>query len=203
MRAMVVVMVLVLAAPGAARADGTYFAEELGTFDVRGELGDVLDGGGVALRAMLGRRVGRLAVEGGVGVFEMTGRGAYRDQSYTTLHYGVDVKYHWPLSDWSQVYVRGGLRQLDIKNGPFGGGELSSYSGRALAWGAGIHAGGKVPALGLLFFPLFFCECGPKVKAAVTFDWSHQQTHLSSGSGESLDGGINAMMVGFAVGSDF
>ena len=53
----------------------------------------------------------------------------------------------------------------------FGGGggyyAHSRYGGRGLGVGAGIQLKGKVPAIGFLFFPLFFADWGPKVTAAL------------------------------------
>ena len=80
-------------------------------------------------------------------------------------------------------------------------GALEGYGGRGLGAGAGIQLKGKVPALGFLFFPLFFpADVGPKVTAALYLDTGYSFYRLRDSGGATIDVQINSMTGGFSVG---
>ncbi len=197
---------LLVALASSAQANGTYFTETVGTFDLRSEMGDVWNGGSIAARLALGHKVDDWAVELGLGVYDFRGRGRFGDRDYDALSWGLDVRRIFPINDWAQAYLRGGIRQLAVNGSSVGSPEsdaLTDYGGRGVAWGGGLQAGGKIPVAGLLWAPLFFCNCGPKMTAVVTLDWTNQLVKLSREGGPALDGRINSLMLGFALGSDF
>jgi len=160
-----------------------------------------------------GYRAGAWAVEGWLGVDlglglayadAQPGYGApcdcaqpYDDTMSGLFSYGVNVKYLRPLARNLDVYLRGGLAYGHLDG---------EYQGRGLEAGAGLQIKGKVPALGLLFWPLFFTNLGPKITAAAFVDTGtafyrfHRDGIVGNGS---KDGRFDSLMVGFAFGSDF
>ena len=199
-----------LATPAA--ADGVYFTESLGGADIKDELGEKLEGAG-RFRAALGVRRGAWAVELWGAVYLGVGRAPLRcDEcaAHAERHahstsilgaYGLDVKYLQPVSRHVEVYLRGGASYL--------GGQVQGegHGGRGLGVGAGVQLKGKVPALGFLFWPLFFTGIGPKVTAAVWADAGtdfyrlHRRGRFEAGP--TIDARLTSMSLGFAVGTDF
>lgn len=218
------VIVLTALAPATAAADGVYITESFGGTDVKDELSAHLSNA-MRIRLAGGVRRKNVAFElwMGIGVntgshhhdaakplppnYEITtpdgdyhGGGyqgdAYDDGSTGLVTYGVDVKYLQPLSPNLEAYVRGGLSR-GIAYGVDG-----DAAGRGLGIGAGVQLKGKVPALGFLFWPLFFTGWGPKITAAVFADTSYEFYRLH-GASRSTDAQLSHLTVGFAVGNDF
>lgn len=215
------VLALLLGSTATAAADGIYFSEQVGGSNVKNELGRYLDGT-VNIRFAVGYRLSTSwAIEGfiagDVGSTQAVprpvgyaarciecgdGGGGYGQSfdyvdSLTTA--GLDVKYLRPLGEHFEVYLRGRL----------GKGWLDStdYSGRGLGIGAGAQLKGKVRALGFLFWPLFFVPVGPKVTAALYIDGGSDFYRLHRGgqldNPDAIDGSINRLSIGWAVGADF
>lgn len=205
MRRLVSLVVLVLATQPAA-ADGVYFTESFGGTDVKDELSAHM-GSALRIRVGLGVRRGSLAVElWGAGNINTEAHdhdaappepyhGSYVPHSSTNFaSYGVDVKLLRPLAHNLEIYLRGGLSA--------GYAEGLDAGGRGLGAGAGIQLKGKVSALGLLFWPLFFSGVGPKMTGALYFDSSYELYRLH-GASRSTDAQLSHATFGFALGSDF
>lgn len=217
-------LVLVLGTARAAAADGIYFTESFGGTDVKNELANHVDEA-VRIRFSLGYRLSKSwAVEGFVaGDIGSTpprnprpygyaarcvecGSGNEGGNDYPSVLYsqslttvGIDVKYLRPLSDNIEVYLRGSLGKGYLDN--------SDYEGRGFGVGAGAQLKGKVRALGFLFWPLFFVPYGPKVTAALYVDTGADFYRLHRGGNidnpDSIDGSMNHITIGWAVGADF
>jgi hypothetical protein len=221
MRSLVsLLLVCVLAAPAA--ADGVYFSESFGGSDVKDQLGARIDAAG-RFRFAGGYRHGSWAVElwGGVllgieGARDTapcsecqlrTTDGPSHDVYEPTIFgaYGLDVKYVQPLASHVEVYLRTGASEL--------GGEVqgAEYAGRGLGVGAGLQLKGKVPAVGFLFWPLFFTGIGPKVTASLWADTGYDFYRLRPGASPdrlgsarpTIDAGLSTLSFGFGVGTDF
>lgn len=213
MRRLACLLVIVFATTSPARADGLYFTESLGGADVKNELSAYM-GSAMRLRVGLGYRHRHLALEVWAGAAFDIGphqhhsdtHDVYRTTTGTpqrgTVHsgdtslamYGLDVKYLQPIAPALEIYLRGGMSH------GFAAG--IDASGRGLGVGAGIQLKGKVPAIGFLFWPLFFTGLGPKVTAAVYVETGYEFFRLHGPRG-ATDAELNQLMVGFAVGSDF
>lgn len=115
-----------------------------------------------------------------------------QSSSLTTI--GVDVKYLRPVSEHFELYLRGSLGKGWLDN--------SDYEGRGFGVGAGAQLKGKVRALGFLFWPLFFVPYGPKVTGALFIDTGADFYRLHA-HGDSIDGSINRITIGWAIGADF
>jgi hypothetical protein len=198
-------------------ADGVYFSESIGGTDVQDELGQKMDGA-FRFRFAGGVRRREWAVEGWIAGDIGTGANAYGggepyppargcidycyDDNYNgstgLLTVGIDVKYLKPIARNIEVYLRGSISH----------GELDGdYSGRGLGLGAGVQIKGKVPAVGFLFWPLFFTNWGPKVTAALFIDDGFDFYRLHAGGdrdhGRAIDAQLSHLTIGWAVGSDF
>jgi hypothetical protein len=191
-----------------AAADGFYFLEGFGGSKYADQLGDYVDGGGVNIRAALGRRWDNLAVEvwfRGELTFDRT-LGAYPERPGGSgggygfgdgmAAYGIDLKVLQPVSKHWSLYARGGLSRMIA--------DEASYAGRGIGATAGIQVAGRVPALGYLWWPLFFLakNVGPKVHSGLWFEASHSFYRLHGG-GPSIDARITSWTLGFSVGQDF
>lgn len=212
-------VLMLCAISASAAADGVYFSESIGGTDVQDELGQKIDGA-FRFRFAGGIRRREWAVEGWLAGDLGTGPRAYDggapnpyppargcidycyDDSYSSsmglLTYGIDVKYLKPLARNIEVYLRG-----SISHGHLDG----DYSGRGLGFGAGVQIKGKVPAIGFLFWPLFFTDWGPKVTAAMFiddgFDFYRLHQFGDRDNGRSIDAKLSHLTIGWAVGSDF
>ena len=204
MRALLLVVLVALA--GTARADGFYFTEGFGGSDVKDELGQYMSSA-VRFQIAIGMRSGPWALETHLGahinVDAPVESPGWLD-SITT--YGLDLKYIQPLVDHNlEVYLRGGLAYAQIDNGY--GSTLADYGGRGVDAGAGIQLKGKVRALGFLAWPFFFLNIGPKVTGAVWLDagYSFFRLHRDGriDTTPAIDAQITTISGGFAVGSDF
>ncbi len=213
-------LLLVCLLTARAAADGAYVTESFGGTDVHDELGAQM-GSAFRFRVAVGVRRGRWAVEGwmagALGIegghhhhgasprppceihcYEPSTPDAMTSGANGLFMYGLDLKYLAPLARNLEVYVRGSMSRglLD-----------GDYAGRGLGVGAGIQVKGKVPAIGFLFWPLFFTHWGPKLTAAAFIDDGFEFYRLHRGgdfgSGDSIDARLSHLTVGFAVGSDF
>ena len=207
-----VTMWLVLLLSTTASADGFYLSESFGGTDVKDELSRHM-GSALRVRAALGARRNNWALEGWLAVnvgalgvehkpsIDCEARcGNGYDTAHAFVTYGVDLKYIRPISRHLEIYLRGGLSAGTLALD-------SEYAGRGLGVGAGAQLKGKVPALGFLWFPLFFTGWGPKVTASLFVDSGYEFYRLHPGgqldATPAIDAQLNHLMVGFAVGSDF
>lgn len=215
---MLVSVALVVGMLGTASADGIYVYEAFGGTDVHDELAADMQS---AFRIRLGVGVRRRnwAVEGWMaGALDFsanTSHGAspspsceygcgydvppshHHDDNDALFTYGLDLKYFAPLSRNIELYVRGGLSRGILSDG---------HTGNGMGVGAGIQIKGRVPALGLLFWPLFFTDWGPKITAAAFLDNGAEFYRLHSYDGgyhSSIDARLTHLTVGFGFGSDF
>jgi hypothetical protein len=189
-----------------AAADGFYGLMGMGGGHVSDELADIIGPNTVRLKLAVGYRWDKIAIEAwigpefGVGYADGDRYGQDPYDPYDSYDdgvlgtYGLDVKMLQPLSKHWSVYARGSASHMTYEDRELGG--------RGLGAGAGIQLAGKVPAIGFLWWPLFFLNKGPKVHSAVYFDMSHDFYRLH-GPGPSIDGKIDRWMIGFAVGQDF
>lgn len=224
LRDLLVTLALVGATVTTAAADGVYVTESFGGIDVKDQLGESMDGA-VKIKLAFGMRRGRWAVEGwmagglgfgdhhdgakplppscvgkrcGVPVPDAPDHAHGASVGSALFMYGLDLKYLAPLSPHVELYVRGSMSRGVLDN---------DYAGNGLGVGAGIQIKGKVPAVGFLFWPLFFTNWGPKVTAALFVDNGVDFYRLHHGgdrsSGRSIDAQLHHLTFGFGVGSDF
>jgi hypothetical protein len=187
-------------------ADGWYFTEGMGQSELNGELSDYFEGGDLAGRVSLGRRGHTWSVEANFMATGLEGRRVFAGNSYSALTIGLDAKYHVPLgTSGLGVYLRGGLNKMNLDGswGNFDELRGDEYEGRGITYGAGVQIKGKIPAVGFLFWPLFFTDIGPKITGALWLDTSRQFVRLHHPNGPSLDGDFSTWTLGFAIGSDF
>ena len=198
--------VLALASPAA--ADGLYVTEGFGVARFDNELGDTLDSGAFRIRVALGGRSGRFGVEAWAaanltltseavgGCFDCAARTVQPGPhpGGDPVEYGVDFKLIQPLGSYWSVYGRAGLSRMVLDG--------SDFAGRGVGATAGIQVAGKVPAIGFLWWPLFFLNKGPKVHSALFFEGGTSY-HLLHGPGGSVDAQTTNWLFGFAVGQDF
>ncbi len=197
---------LVLSA-SAASADGVYVTESYGGTKVGDRLADHVESG-LRVRLALGVRHGPIAVEGYVaglisGAVESLGDDGPIGHDDGLVMGGLDLKYLHRISDHVEVYLRGSASRAALTR------TRVDYSGRGLGIGAGIQVKGKVPALGLLFWPLFFVPHlpGPKLTGALFVDDGFEFYRLHPGGAldatPAIDGKLSHLTIGFALGSDF
>ena len=199
----------VLALPGLAAAEGSYFSFGGGPTAVEDEL-SAHTGDGGRMRLAIGHRVGNVAVEAFVAP-------EFYERGLTSgVGLGVDARYILPVSSGLQLYVRGSMSRLstsldtdpDRDDRGYGGSWPSTtrdYAGRGLGGGVGVQLRGRVRALGFLYWPMFFIPVGPKVNAALFMDHGYDfyRLHSDDGRGGSLDARVTRLTIGFNVGSDF
>jgi hypothetical protein len=226
MRLALAALVVALAGPATAAAEGIYFTENVGGTDVKDELAANISAA-TRIRVALGYRIDKLAFEAWAGFLINDERySGYEpsapanapaceittpdkpwpchDYGYTAppsdsgstdfFAWGMDVKYLQPVSKHVEVYLRGGLSK--------GYADGIDASGRGLGIGAGAQVKGKVPALGLLFWPFFFTNFGPKMTGALYVDTSYEFYRLH-GPRRTTDAQLSHLTLGFAFGSDF
>lgn len=217
-RLLPLLMISALAAP--ALADGGYFSESFGGTKIEDDLGERMSGA-FRIRIAVGYRRKAWAVEGwlagnlgfmerggfdpappvacrGTGCGDDPDRSQPFDNSSALLSYGVDVKYIKPIAPNLELYVRGSVSRGML--------DSMDYDGRGLGVGAGIQLKGKVPVAGLLFWPLFFCNCGPKMTGAIFLDDGFDFYRLHSDSKvkrPSIDAQLTHLTFGLAAGADF
>jgi len=185
-----------LAIPSTAAADGWYFSESVGSGELGSELAEHLDLD-ITGRMALGRRMGKLAVEGILIGNGLSGSG----DLVTMMGYGISARYLFPVSRHLEFYFRGGLHKSRLFRTSWS--DDLAYRGRAIHYGAGAQVKTKVPALGLLFAPLFFSDLGPKMTVALFLEAGGELTRLHHEELGSHDASTRTWMLGFALGSDF
>lgn len=183
-----------------AHADGWYFSEALGGTHVGGELGRAFDPATFHVRLSLGKRTDRWAVEGFFSGTPLSGRdGAFDGQLAFGATLGLEARYVLPLGEHLSAYARGGLEHVWLDAPP----PMGGYDGRALHYGAGLALGGKVRALGFLFWPFFFTGLGPKIHASVWLESGQQVMRLQHPVRPTLDGVFTTWTLGLSFGQDF
>jgi hypothetical protein len=213
-----VVLAAIATSPAAARADGFYFSEAFGPGVVRDQLSQHLDSATFRLKVALGFRAGDWALEPFIAT-EMTNLDASYGNQPALTAYGIDVKRIMRVSSHVSVYVRGSMSHLATPDqapccvldttAALLDGDIYGYSGRGLGVGVGAQISGKVPVLGLLAWPLFFTNLGPKMNAGLFIEDSYDYYRLQpsvrfeDGSRGTIDAAITRWTFGFAVGSDF
>jgi hypothetical protein len=96
------------------------------------------------------------------------------------------------------VYLRGSAMVGGLDRAGF-----DSFEGRGLGVGAGVQLKGKGSVLGLLFWPLFFTNVGPKMTAALWLDSGYEFYRLHGDRPTAIDAQLSTLTFGFALGSDF
>lgn len=206
------VLLLAALASRTAHAEGVYFSEGFGTGTVRNDLGSYAQDGTFRLRVAGGYKSGHWAAEAFLAP-EFIFNGSSNDT--VAIGYGLDVKRIQPVSQHLSLYVRGSMSRLslvaptvnyggciDYCGGGYGG-NLDGASGRGLGFGVGAQVSGKVPVLGLLAWPLFFTNYGPKMTGAIFIEDGYDFYRLKQQGGGTIDAGITRWTLGFAAGTDF
>jgi hypothetical protein len=204
----------------AARADGVYFSEAFGPGTIENDLSSYADSS-FRIRIGLGYRNNGWALEGFVAPEFMFHQDAIDGPSM--IGYGLDLKKIMKVSEHASVYVRGSMSRLsDLSSSDYASGcgdcirdpgyyydALQGYSGRGLGVGVGAQVSGKVPVIGLLAWPLFFTNAGPKMTGALFIEESYDFYRLQPPQRTialyqpSVDASITRWTIGFAFGSDF
>lgn len=190
-----IVALVVVASVGSARADGFYFSEGIGGTRVHDEMAAYMPGA-FRLKVGIGMRHHQWAYEawfaGNINTDIDSGN---RDSDLTTG--GLDLKYLQPIAPHLEVYLRGSAMV------GAGSQALEGWQGRGLGVGAGIQLKGKGSVLGLLWWPLFFTNVGPKMTAALWLDSGYEFYRLHGDKPVAIDAQLSTLTFGFAVGSDF
>lgn len=193
-------------APGTAAADddGFYLSEGIGVNRFDDELDDVAGDDAVHLRGALGYRAGHVAVELWVqGALPLVAYGqpepaigirpGARASTDGLATYGVDVKFVQPISSVLDAYARTGLSRM----------QLGDYDGNGVGAAAGLSIGGEVPALGFLWWPLFFTNAGPKVHTALWLEANTSFHRVHADGVASIDARMSGWTLGLSVGQGF
>ena len=190
------VAVLVLASVSSARADGFYFSEGFGGARVHDEMAAYMPDA-FRLKVGIGVRHRQWAYEAWFAGNMNTSLAFDGPPQSDLVSGGLDVKYIQPLASHLEVYLRGSAM--------VGGGSeaLEGFEGRGLGVGAGIQLKGKGSVLGLLWWPLFFTNVGPKMTAALWLDSGYEFYRLHGDKPTAIDAQLSTLTFGFAVGSDF
>jgi len=191
------VVVLLVASVGSARADGFYFTEGFGGTRVHDELSAFMPDA-FRVRIGVGMRHRQWAYEAWfAGNFntQLTPDGGEYAPNLATG--GLDLKYIQPVAPHLEVYLRGSAMLGAADE------QLQGYGGRGLGVGAGIQLKGKGSVLGLLWWPLFFTKVGPKMTAALWLDSGYEFYRLHGDKPVAIDAQLSTLTFGFAVGSDF
>ncbi len=194
--------------PAQAWSEGGWYAGEgFGQTSVSGAGARFFHGDLFAVRAFVGRRHGRWAVDAYAEAALLSGAGPLGDRGdiYSVGTFGLSTRYLFPVTDHITTYLRGGLSRMTIGGGPiWGEGDPSDrYSGRSIDYGVGIQLQGKVRALGLLYWPLFFTKWGPRVSASVWFDLTDRFARLRHPIGPTIDITTRTWTLGFSLGGGF
>jgi hypothetical protein len=193
-------------APGTAAADddGFYLSEGLGVNRFADELDDVAGDDALHVRGALGYRVGHVGVELWVqGALPLAAHGqpepgigtrpGARGSTDGLATYGVDVKFVQPISSILDAYARTGLSRM----------QLGDYDGNGIGAAAGLSIGGDVPALGFLWWPLFFTNAGPKVHTALWLEANTSFHRVHADGFSSIDARMSGWTLGLSVGQGF
>lgn len=209
--ALIAALALTLGA-ASARADGWYFGEAVGHTTIDGEMASYFDDSySVAVRIALGRQIGHWTVDAYLQVMDLPGAGLFDSVDFSAATVGLDARYIMPVAGPLQVYLRGGLNKMSVytvDGTEYARGDVrvplrDDYEGRGINYGAGVRLSGKVRALGLLWWPLFFLNRGPKVNASLYLDTSRQFVRLHNPRGPTIDGTLDTWTIGFSIGGGF
>lgn len=208
--ALIAALVLTAGA-GSARADGWYFGEAFGLTEVGDEMATRFDDSNFTARVALGRQIGPWTIDAYIQVMDLDGVGRFAGASFSAATVGLDARYIVEVAGPLQVYVRGGLSKTTVytnSDAEYANGDVrvplrDDYEGRGINYGAGVRLSGKVRALGLLYWPLFFLQRGPKVNASLYFDTSRQFVRLHHPRAATLDGTLSTWTFGFSIGGGF
>lgn len=127
--------------------------------------------------------------------FEVDGTGG------SMLGWGVRAKRFVPLRKHIHLYGRAGLTENLLTD--IAGPDLVGFG---LEYGAGAMASFRVRALGLLFWPAFFLDFGPKVNVSIWADLGGEMGNLHSGhesNADSYDYRTASASYGIIVGGHF
>ena len=205
------VLFALAAGPATANAEGWYFSEAFGHTEVDGPMKSHFSESLFTARIAIGRQSGPWAIDAYVQLMDLQGAGPLSGSDFAALTLGVDVRYIMKVSGPLQVYLRGGLNKMTVWSGSdadYARGDVRTplrddYEGRGITYGAGVRLSGKVRALGLLYWPLFFFKYGPKVNASIYLDTSRQFVRLHHPRARSLDGSLDTWLIGFSIGGGF
>ena len=200
-------LVVLTALASSAAADGFYFTEQIGATKVHDQLGASMPDTSLRVRVSLGLRRDRWSLSGYIGgdIGNSLSTGAddpvfdtYSSGPATLTSYGLDLKYVSPVTRHIEFYLRG-----SAGGGSLTGAGLDGYGGRSLGVGAGVQLKGKVPIIGLLWFPLFFTNWGPKMTASLYVDSGYEFYRFHRDDDPSIDAQVSHVTVGWSFGSDF
>lgn len=190
-----VAVVFIASMASTASADGFYYSEGVGGTRVHDELSAFMPDA-VRIRVALGMRRKQWAYEAWVAANINTA--VYGDSTPDLTTGGLDIKYIQPVASHLEVYLRGSAML-----GGLDGSNFNSFSGRGLGVGAGVQLKGKGSILGLLWWPLFFTNVGPKMTAALWLDSGYEFYRLHGDKPTAIDAQLSTLTFGLAVGSDF
>lgn len=116
--------------------------------------------------------------------YELMGRGGgtLEGQGASVLGWGLRAKRLIPLNQHFQLYGRAGLTENFLMDSP--GPDLAGFG---LEYGVGAMASIRVRALGLLFWPAFFFQVGPKVTVSLWADLGGEVGNLHSSHDSSAE----------------
>jgi len=205
--AALVLVSVVLASRGAARADGLYFTEAFGGTRFDNELAGYQEGA-VHLHVGGGYRASRISFEVWFGLDDSDS--GWDSRTPDPVTYGMDLKYAAPISKHVELYARASVSRMEIDDGI-----LAGYGGRGLGVGTGAQVKGKVPYVTMLYPPLMIicavsdvCErgkLGPRGTVALYVDQGYDfyRLHRDYQSFGAIDAEARRWSIGFAFGSDF
>lgn len=194
-----VAFAVLAAATATARADGIYLSEGFGVTHVGDELGQRIPRAQGAFHITFGFRTGHWS-------YELLGGGTFSGvdsidspppPSLATL--GVGVKYSTRLSRHLELYAEG-----NASEGRLAGEGVDGYAGRGLGASAGLVFKGRGSVLGLLAWPLFFTNIGPKMTGALYVEDGYDFYRFHRGVDDpAIDAQVTHWSFGIAAGSDF
>ena len=191
-------LLLTLAGPTEARADGIYFEESLGTSSVGSDLGDIYNGSLFA-KVSIGAHVDNLSAAAFFAADVLEARGGQQHPGTASLlRYGAEARYFIPMRNKVHLYMRGGLSSDHLTDS-----SLGPMRGRGIEYGTGAMFTTKVRALGFLFWPAFFAGIGPKVSLSLWSDLGGHFARLRDDRLRTLDVRTSTWSVGFTLGGDF
>tara|TARA_R110002096_G_scaffold401386_6_gene598303 strand:- start:46006 stop:46644 length:639 start_codon:yes stop_codon:yes gene_type:complete len=137
--------------------------------------------------------------------YELMGRGGGTldegGDEAALLGWGVRAKRFVPLARHFNLYGRVGVTENFMSSW-----QGSDLAGFGLEYGAGAMASMRVRALGLLFWPAFFMDFGPKVTLSLWADLGGEVGNLHAGhesSSESYDYRSTSAGYGLTIGGHF
>lgn len=172
------IAILTLGLAGTAVAD-TYLGLGIGTeAPITGSLGDAFSTDDATHgRLVLGKRFGKLAIEGSIFGTEMFNGG----QEAAIAALGVDLKYHLPLASNFEAYVKGGLHKAYVQSDTDG--RLDEFEGQGHQYGAGLQYRFNMAVS----------------SAALWLDYSRTQFDVAD-EGAELGGTAKMLQIGVSIG---